>query len=153
MGGLYWYFLKKLRGERVRVETAFSGFSLCFLQLALASFVTDVLETLAALCLILPGVYLSVAWLFTLPLVIDKRLDFWPAMRLSRKTITLHWWKFFGFLLVLGLLNLAGLVACLVGFFVTLPVSFAALMYAYEDIFSPPGLRGAPPVANQAPDA
>jgi uncharacterized membrane protein len=74
-------------------------------------------------------------------------------MRLSRKTISLHWWKFFGFLLVLGLLNLAGLVACLVGFFVTLPVSLAALMYAYEDIFSPPRLGPAPQVATRAPDA
>ena len=81
--------------------------------------------------------YLFVAWLFTLPLVIDKRLDFWPAMRLSRKTITKHWWKFLGFLLVLALLNLAGFLAFCVGALRHLPVSLAALMYAYEDIFNP----------------
>jgi hypothetical protein len=144
MGGLYLHFLRKIRGEHVRVETAFSGFSNSFLHLVLASFVTGVLTTLGFICLILPGIYLLVAWFFTLPLVIDKQLDFWPAMRLSRQTISKHWWKFLGFLLVLALVNLAGIMACCVGFFVTFPLSLAALMYAYEDIFNPPGL---PPVA------
>jgi capsular polysaccharide biosynthesis protein len=153
MGGLYLHFLKKIRGERVRIETAFSGFSNSFLHLLLASFVTEVLTTLGILCLILPGLYLFVAWFFTLPLVIDKRLDFWPAMRLSRKTISKHWWKFLGFLIVLGLVSLAGLIACCVGVFVTVPVSLAALMYAYEDIFNPPGLASAPLTGSAVPGA
>ena len=153
MGGLYLYFLKKLRGEPVRVETAFSGFSNSLLHLVLASFVTAVLTMLASLCLILPGIYFAVAWMFTLPLVIDKRFDFWPAMRISRKTISKHWWKFLGFLVVLGLVNLAGIIACFVGFFVAFPVSLAALMYAYEDIFNRPGLPSAPPAQSRKPDA
>jgi capsular polysaccharide biosynthesis protein/predicted Ser/Thr protein kinase len=151
MGGLYLHFLKKIRGERVRVETAFSGFSSSFVQLFLAVFVREVLTVLGLLCLILPGIYLFIAWYFTLPLVIDKRLDFWPAMRLSRKTISKHWWKFLGFILVLALVNLAGLMAACVGVFVTIPVSLAALMYAYEDIFNPPGLASAPPAQSGAP--
>jgi serine/threonine protein kinase len=137
MGGLYFYLLRKIRGEPVRTETAFAGFSHSLLHLFLASFVTQVLTVLGFICLVLPGVYLFVAWFFVLPLVIDKRLEFWPAMRLSRKIISKHWWKFFGFLLVLGLINLAGLAACVVGIFVTLPLSLAALMYAYEDIINP----------------
>jgi predicted Ser/Thr protein kinase len=151
LGGLYLYFLKKIRGEQVRVETAFSGFSNSLLHLILASFVTGMLMMLGFLCLILPGIFLFVAWLFTLPLVIDKRLDFWPAMRLSLRTITKHWWKFLGFLLVLGLLNLGGLLLCAVGVFITLPLSIAALMYAYEDIFNPSGLPTAPPVGSGVP--
>ena len=153
MGGLYLYFLKKIRREEVRVETAFSGFSHSLLHLILASFVTGILTMLGFLCLILPGIFLCVAWFFTLPLVIDKRLDFWPAMRVSLRTITKHWWKFLGFLLVLGLVNLAGLLACCVGVFVTIPVSLAALMYAYEDIFNPPGVPLAPPAQGGVPGA
>src|ERR1017187_915499 len=49
MGGLYLHFLKKIRGERVRVGTAFSGFSNSFLHLVLASFVTGVLITLGVI--------------------------------------------------------------------------------------------------------
>ena len=42
---------------------------------------------------------------------------------------------------VLALVNLAGVMACGVGFFITFPVMFAALMYAYEDITGT-GLEG-----------
>jgi hypothetical protein len=135
MGGLYFYLLKRIRGERVRTEAAFAGFRQSLLQLVLANFVKEVLFVLGLACL-LPGIYLAVAWCFTLPLIIDKRLEFWPAMRLSRKTITKHWWKFFGFFLVLLLLNIAGLMACFVGVLFTLPVTYSAIMYAYEDIIN-----------------
>src|ERR1035441_1533360 len=56
MGGLYLYYLKKIRGEPVRVETAFSGFSHSLLHLILASFVTGVLTVLGFFCLILPRI-------------------------------------------------------------------------------------------------
>jgi tRNA A-37 threonylcarbamoyl transferase component Bud32 len=137
MGGLWLYFLKKVREEQAGLETAFSGFSIAFLHLFLAGMITMVLTVVGVICLILPGIYLAIAWLFTLPLVIDQRLDFWPAMELSRKTISKHWWKFLGFIIILGLINLAGLLACFIGLFVTVPLSLAALMYAYEDIFGP----------------
>ena len=54
---------------------------------------------------------------------------------------------------MLGLVNLAGLMAVGVGVFVTVPVSLAALMYAYEDIFNPPGLPSAPPAQSGVPGA
>ena len=144
LGGLYLYFLRKIRQETATVETAFSGFSNRFLHLFLGGFVTLLLTGLGFVCLILPGIYLLVAWIFTLPLIIDKRLDFWSAMELSRKTVSKHWWKFLGFGIVLLLCKLAGLLACGVGIFVMYPIALAALMYAYEDIFNPPGLPPAP---------
>jgi hypothetical protein len=147
MGGLCFYLLKKIRGERVRTETAFAGFSRSLLQLFLASFVTEVLTLIGLVCFVLPGIYLFVAWLFALPLVIDKRLEFWPAMRLSRKAIHKHWWRFFIFIVVLAALNFAGLAACVIGLFFSIPVSFAALMYAYEEIIN--SGTGSLPVANR----
>jgi serine/threonine protein kinase len=135
MGGLYLYFLRKIRREAANIELAFSGFSSRFLHLFLGSFVVSALTALGFVCLILPGIYLLVAWIFTLPLILDKGLDFWPAMELSRKLVTKHWWRFLGLLLVLGLLCFAGIIACVVGFFVVAPVALASLMYAYEDIF------------------
>ena len=52
-----------------------------------------------------------------------------------------------------GLVNLAGIMACCIGFFVTIPVSLAALMYAYEDIFNPPGVPSALPAQRGVPGA
>ena len=134
MGGLLFYFLKKIRREPATVETAFCGFSQRFLHLFLAGFVTGMLTWLGFL-LILPGIYLAVAWMFTLPLVMDKQLDFWSAMELSRKVVTKHWFKFLGFGLVMMLLTFAGVLALFVGVFVMSPLILASLMYAYEDIF------------------
>jgi serine/threonine protein kinase len=144
MGGLYLYYLKKIRGESASVETAFSGFSKRFLHLFLGSFVTLVLTGLGFVCFILPGIYLLVAWIFTLPLIIDKQLDFWPAMELSRKMITKHWWKFLAFGIVLALLCFAGLLACGFGLFITAPIALASLMYAYEDVFGSATRANAP---------
>jgi hypothetical protein len=143
MGGLYFYFLRKIRGEIVVVQNAFSGFSKAFLQLLLTSFVGGILLGLSFFCLILPGIYLLVAWKFSIPLVIDQRFDFWTALKLSRRIINKHWWKFLNFLIVLLMLNFAGVICLGVGLFVTFPVTVAALMYAYEDIFQVAGRTAA----------
>ena len=134
MGGLYALYLKKIRGQPATFGDAFMGFNL-FLPLMLAHLVSGALTGLGLVFCILPGIYLAVSWIFTLPLVIDKKLDFWPAMELSRKVVTKHWWLMFGFFIVCALLTLAGLLACCIGVLVTSAIVEAALMYAYEDIF------------------
>lgn len=135
VGGLYWYYLKLIRGQKAEMGDAFAGFTLAFLQLFLGSLVTGLLTGVGLLFCIVPGIYLGVAWHFTLPLIIEKRLEFWPAMELSRKVITKYWWSFFGLAILSMLLNFLGMLLCCVGMFVTAPVTMLALMYAYEDIF------------------
>lgn len=83
----------------------------------------------------IPATYLSVCWKFTLPLIIDKEVDFAAAMKLSWKMVNKHWWQVFGVVVLVALLNIAGMLACCVGLLFTVPVGFAALMYAYETIF------------------
>ncbi len=137
MGGLYALYLKKIRGQSAMFGDLFLGFSLAFGSLLGAYLICGLLTCLGLLLCIAPGIYLAVSWVFALPLVIDKEMDFWAAMELSRKVVARHWWLMFGFLLVVGLLALAGLLACLIGIFVTSAVAEAAIMYAYEDIFHP----------------
>ncbi len=147
IGGLWLYFLNRIRRHPASIETTFSGFKVAFLQLVLVGLVTVVLTVLGFVCLVLPGIYLSVAWTFAVALVADKQLDFWPAMSLSRRVISRHWWKFFWFLIVLALIHLVGFMLFVVGIFVAIPLSLAALAYAYEDIFGPvAGAQGAAPV-------
>jgi hypothetical protein len=83
----------------------------------------------------IPVIYLSVNWMFTIPLIIDKQMGFWTAMKVSWKMVHRHWLHVFGLVVLVGLLNIAGLCACCVGLLVTLPLGLAATMYAYEDIF------------------
>jgi len=79
--------------------------------------------------------YLGVSWTFAFALVIDKGLDFWPALETSRKVVGKHWWMMLALLILCALLNLLGLLACVIGLFISVPVIFTATMYAYEDVF------------------
>jgi hypothetical protein len=135
MGGLYALYLKKIRGQPASFGDAFIGFSVAFGSLLGAYVVSALLSFLGLLFCLAPGIYLGVSWMFALALVIDRRMDFWQAMELSRKVVTKHWWSMFAFLIVVGLLSLLGVLACCVGVFVTTAIAEAALMYAYEDIF------------------
>ena len=134
--GLFKYYLKLIRGENAAIGDAFSGFGPHLGQLVLLSLAQIVLIFVGYILCVVPGIYLAVAWYFAVPLVIDKGLGFWEAMELSRKMVNKHWFLVFAFLLVYGLLSMAGLIACFIGIFVTLPIGFASLMFAYETIFS-----------------
>ena len=92
---------------------------------------------LGGIVAIIPMIYLGVSWMFTLPIIIDKQMDFWPAMNASRKMVGKHWWQVLGLVVVCGLVNVAGILACCVGLLISLPIVLGALMYAYERIFSP----------------
>ena len=100
------------------------------------TFIDLLIVTLPVLlmCLI-PAVYLGTCWKFSLPLVMDKGMDFWTAMKTSFKMVNKHWWQVFGLMILIGLLNMAGFMACCVGLLFTVPVGFAALMFAYDTIF------------------
>jgi len=88
------------------------------------------------ICLI-PMIYLQTSWLFALPLIIDKQMGFWAAMKASWKRVNKHWWQVFGLVVLVGLINIGGLLLCCVGMLFTLPIGLGALMYAYETVCSP----------------
>ncbi|MDB6016517.1 MAG: hypothetical protein JWR19_1006 [Pedosphaera sp.] len=99
-GGLFLVYLKRIRGQPASVGDAFSGFKTSFVQLMLTSLVTKLLSAIGFIFCVLPGIYLKVAWFFSIPLVADKRLEFWSAMELSRKITTRVWFKVFLLLLI-----------------------------------------------------
>ena len=130
-------FIRRIRGEVVQVGDVFAGLNLALLNLTLAGLVKALLTSLGFVLCILPGIYLGVGYVFALPLVIDKKMEFWPAMEVSRRVVHRHWWSTFALVIVLALVALAGLLVCVVGLLVTVPVASAALMYVYEDLFGP----------------
>ena len=137
MGGLFAFNLKLIRGQPASFADVFAGFGKAFGSLTATNIVMTLLVYLGlALCLI-PGIYLAIAWVFALPLVIDKKLGFWEAMELSRKVVTKNWWTVFALALLAGLIGSAGIVVCCIGILFTVPLTYAVLMYAYEDIFGP----------------
>ena len=137
LGGLDYLFIRRIRGETVQVGDVFAGFNLAFLHLTIAGLVKWLFTSLGFMLCILPGIYLGVGYVFALPLVIDKKMEFWPAMEVSRLVVHRHWWSTFGLVIVLALVALAGFLVCLVGALVSVPLASASLMYVYEDLFGP----------------
>jgi len=141
-GGLYWFFLKKSRGLPANIGDAFSGFSGVALgQLLLLGVVSTLLWMTGLLFCILPGLYLMVAWWFAAVIVLDRNLDFWAAMELSRRVVTRNLFGVVALLFVGLLLYFVGLLACCIGLLVTGPIVTASLVEAYRDLFE---RRGAP---------
>jgi uncharacterized membrane protein len=104
----------------------------------LVGLVKWLLTSLGLLVCILPGIYLAVGYVFAVPLVIDKNMEFWQAMEVSRQVVHRHWFSMFALLIVLGIVACLGFIACFVGALITVPVASAALMYVYEDLFGLP---------------
>jgi hypothetical protein len=84
---------------------------------------------------LLPAIFLTINWMFTLLLVIDKGLGFWPAMGASWKMVRKHWWQVFALMVVVAVLNLVGMALCCVGLLFSMPLTLGAIAQAYETIF------------------
>ena len=135
MGGFYVLQLKLIRGQTASIGDVFAGFGPSALRLALAGIVVQLLTVLGFLACIVPGVYLSTAWILTGPLIVDRGMGVWEAMELSRKVVTKRFWIMFCIVLIVAVSSLIGLLACCVGLLVTVPVGLGAFLYAYEDLF------------------
>jgi len=136
--GLMMMFIRRIRGERVELGDLFAGFNFA-VPLIIAGLLMTALTVVGFLLCILPGIYLAVSYIFVLPLIIDKKLDFWPAMEVSRQVVHKHWWAMFLFAIVLVLIICLGALLCGVGLIIAAPVAIAAVSYVYEDLFGAAG--------------
>ena len=84
---------------------------------------------------ILGMMYLLICWSLAVPLAACSTSDFWTSLTLSWRGVRNNFWPYLGLLLILGAINLLGILCFVVGLFVTIPVTFLATMIAYEQIF------------------
>ena len=96
----------------------------------------SILLVIGLVVMLVPAIYLTVIWMFALPLVIDKGLTFWDAMETNRKVVQRRWFSVFGLLILVGLLNMVGVLLCCFGMFLSFPLGIAATSCAYETLFS-----------------
>jgi uncharacterized membrane protein len=80
-------------------------------------------------------IVLSVAFTFAYPLIVDRRLSGLNAVKLSIRAAFANFWRLLGMLLLTGLLTFVGVLFCYVGAFLVMPISFAAIASAYEQVF------------------
>jgi len=85
--------------------------------------------------LIIPGVYLFVAYFFATQLVVDQDLGAWRAMEISRKAVTRRWWRVFGLIIVVGLLTALSALLLLIPLIWTFPWAMMVAGVLYRQMF------------------
>jgi uncharacterized membrane protein len=90
------------------------------------------LGQLAAICL----VYAAQAFLmFGMFLIVEKKMDFWPASMESINTVKSNFWPFLGFAVVTAIIGSIGGIACGIGVIFTIPIQVCSLAVAYREVF------------------
>jgi uncharacterized membrane protein len=90
----------------------------------------------------------SIGFIFAYPLIVDRNLQGFDAVKLSFKAAMANFWRLLGLIMLNFALSLAGICLCFVGIYLVIPVSYAAIASAYEQVF---GLRDPSEVVSNAP--
>ena len=159
-GGVIWMMLRAARGQKPQLRDLGVAFGPLFVAAVVTGAASDFLLDLGiwmvfntslvsfrgndadlelllkfVAIVIIPLIYILVSWRFAQFLVIDRHLDFWPAMELSRKVVSRHWWKVFQLSVTSVAVSVSGILLLGIGFLVTFPIGVGIMIYAYEDTF------------------
>ena len=92
--------------------------------------------------------FLSIGFMFVYPLIVDRNLQGFDAIKMSFRGAFANFWGLLGMMFLNFLLSIAGLLCCIIGVYFVLPISYSAVAIAYEQIF---GLRQVAPAPNVPP--
>ena len=79
--------------------------------------------------------YFFICWSFAVPIAACSETDFWESLKLSWQGVRKNFWAYLGLLILLGGINLIGMLCLGLGLFITIPITFLATMSAYDQIF------------------
>ena len=105
-----------------------------FLKFAGGYILYSLLVALGFILLILPGVFWMVKYQYVIYFLADKDMEIGEAFKNSAETTNGAKWELFAFLILLSLINLAGVICLLVGLLVTIPVTMVAMAFVYRKL-------------------
>ncbi len=134
VAGMYMIVIKHSVGASIEVGELFNHF-----DKILPMFFLSVLMTFAVVIgfflLIVPGIYLMIAFSFAMFLLIEKDMGPLQALSVSRKVVHFQWFQMAGLVLLCILICLAGIMALLVGALWAIPLAGLAITLVYRDVF------------------
>ena len=80
-------------------------------------------------------IIISIGFLFVFPLIVDRKLSAIDAIKLSFRAALSNFWRLLGMVLLTTLMSAVGVLACYIGAFLVMPISYAAIAKAYEQVF------------------
>lgn len=80
-------------------------------------------------------VVISIGFTFAHPLIVDRKMQGFDAVKLSFKAAMANFWRLLGMALLNFVLSVLGMLLCYVGMFLVLPIGYAAIAAAYQQVF------------------
>lgn len=146
MAGLVWMALAMVEQKELKpqVGDVFRGFDY-FLQSFLFCLVWGVIVMAASLLLnliICVGAFIAIALslavqtglMFGLFLIVDQKIQFWPASMQSFALVKPNFFPLLGLYLVASIISSLGAIACGIGVIVTMPLLYCILAVAYRNV-------------------
>jgi len=133
IAGFHIFTMKKLMGRNADIGDLFKGFNY-FVPTLVASLLIGLFVFGGTLLCLIPGLVVAAMYKFTYLFIVDKRMDFWPAMQASHAVVKNDYFGFTMFLLLAVLVDLLGFICCIVGLFIAVPVTFVAITVAYQEL-------------------
>src|ERR1017187_665647 len=109
IAGFHIFTMKKLMGRTAEFGDLFKGFNF-FLPTLVASLLIGIFTFAGTLLCIIPGLVVAAMNKFTYLFIVEKRMDFWPAMQASHSVVKNDYFGFTMFLLLAFLVTILGFI-------------------------------------------
>ena len=126
-------YLDLLTGKKADFNTLFSGAD-AFFDYFIAYIIYMIMVGVGMIFLILPGIYLALKYQYVFPLIIDKKMSAFDAIKKSGELTQGNIFNLFGLAVLLFLVILAGLLALGVGVLIAAPVASLAYVHVYKQL-------------------
>ena len=134
MAGIFVMCLKHIQGHSVSFGDLFSCLGKTG-KLLVTFILMYIMLAIGFILFIIPGIYLSFAYLLAVPLVIDRDLGPWEALEASRKAITKNWFSVFAFYILLTIIMTVSMIPLGIGLIWTMPMMAVAFAILYRQVF------------------
>lgn len=129
-----------LVGIKLAADVRASGASIfgyfdMMLNLFLQALLIYLIVGIGLLLLVLPGIYLLYAYMYSGSLLVEKKMGIWEAMEASRRAVTHSWFKLFFLWIIIVLLIVVSMIPLMIGLIWTLPLSLLCFGVVYKTLF------------------
>ena len=131
--GYFCVCFKILKNEPYEFSDFFKAFNSWY-PLTLSGFIGGLLMLLGFMALIIPGIYLHIAYLMSTQLILDEKLGAWDSLEVSRKIITKVFFKFSLMVIFSYILVISGAIIFGIGILFTFPLYFCFHSVLYKNL-------------------
>ena len=132
--GLFVLAIRRAANLPLSASILFAYFNRLF-GLFFLNIVMMLLIMLGFVLLLLPGIYLMVAYMLAMPLLVEKNMGIWEALETSRKAMTHGWFRFFALMLVSMLVATVAIIPLGIGLIWALPMLSVTYGLLYVKLF------------------